>query len=100
MVHNGARAAREGAAGQATVRISVRTNEQGLAIDVRDNGPGVPEPVRPRLFEPFFTTRSAGEGTGLGLAISQGLAESMDGSLEYVGDDGGAVFRVRLPIAS
>ncbi|HVI01738.1 MAG TPA: ATP-binding protein, partial [Enhygromyxa sp.] len=46
--------------------------------------------------EPFFTTRSAGEGTGLGLAISQGLAESMDGSLEYVGDDGGAVFRLRL----
>lgn len=97
LVHNGARAAREHAGERATVRISVREHDDALSIDVRDNGPGVPDDVRPRLFEPFFTTRSAGEGTGLGLAISQGLAESMDGSLEYVGADGGAVFRLRLP---
>ncbi|MFO7566495.1 MAG: ATP-binding protein [Enhygromyxa sp.] len=100
LVHNGARAAREGAGEQARVRISVRKLDDALAIDVRDNGPGVPEEVQPRLFEPFFTTRSAGEGTGLGLAISQGLAESMDGSLEYLGDEGGAVFRLRLPTGS
>jgi two-component system, NtrC family, sensor kinase len=103
LVHNGARAAREGASptggDSPTVRISVRRIDEQLLIDVRDNGPGVPEQVRPHLFEPFFTTRSAGEGTGLGLAISQGLAESMDGSLEYVGDEGGAVFRLRLPTA-
>jgi two-component system NtrC family sensor kinase len=97
LVLNGARAAREGGAERALVRISVRELEGALVIDVRDNGPGVPEAVRPRLFEPFFTTRSAGEGTGLGLAISQGLAESMEGSLEYVGGEGGAVFRLRLP---
>jgi two-component system NtrC family sensor kinase len=97
LVLNGGRAAREGIAEQATVRISVRELEGALVIDVRDNGPGVPEAVQPRLFEPFFTTRSAGEGTGLGLAISQGLAESMDGSLEYVAGDGGATFRLRLP---
>ncbi len=99
LVLNGARAAHEGGAEPATVRVSVRGLADAVAIDVRDNGPGVPEQLRSRLFEPFFTTRSAGEGTGLGLAISQGLAESMDGSLEYVGDasEGGAVFRLQLP---
>jgi two-component system NtrC family sensor kinase len=100
LVLNGARAAREGGAERPLVRISVRELDDALAIDVRDNGLGVPEDVQARLFEPFFTTRSAGEGTGLGLAISQGLAESMAGSLEYVGNDGGAVFRLRLPAQS
>jgi C4-dicarboxylate-specific signal transduction histidine kinase len=61
----------------------------------------VPEQVRPRLFEPFFTTRGAGEGTGLGLAISQGLAEGMDGTLELMADTSdGATFRLQLPIPS
>ena len=106
LVINGAIAAREGVANGVAnggVRLSVRTSEAddgAVVIDVRDNGPGVAADAQSRLFEPFFTTRSAGEGTGLGLAISQGLAESMDGSLEYVGsvdERGGAVFRLRLP---
>jgi two-component system NtrC family sensor kinase len=81
----------------------VYTLDGTLRIDVRDNGAGVPEQVRPRLFEPFFTTRGAGEGTGLGLAISQGLAEGMDGTLELladVADESGAAFRLQLPIPS
>lgn len=109
LVLNGARAAREGGAKSPTVRISVRVGARvsgagdAIMIDVRDNGPGVAEELQSRLFEPFFTTRSAGEGTGLGLAISQGLAESMDGSLGLVGGgdaagEGGAVFRLRLPL--
>jgi signal transduction histidine kinase len=107
LVINAARAAREGEHDEPpTVRIRVRERPEGVTLEVRDNGPGVPEDARPRLFEPFFTTRSAGDGTGLGLAISQGLAERLDGSLSYVGDarepgaDGrtrGAVFRLTLP---
>ena len=103
LVLNGATAAREGEAEQPEVRVRVRALDatQELAIDVRDNGRGIPEEVRARVFEPFFTTRSAGEGTGLGLAISQGLAESMDGSLELVDTRGrGACFRLRIPRAS
>jgi C4-dicarboxylate-specific signal transduction histidine kinase len=75
--------------------------DSALVIDVRDNGAGVPEHVRPRLFEPFFTTRGAGEGTGLGLAISQGLAEGMDGTLELLTEpaiEPGAAFRLQLPV--
>jgi two-component system NtrC family sensor kinase len=101
LVHNGARAAREGGASEPRVELRVHAIEGGLAIDVHDNGAGVPEQVRPRLFEPFFTTRTAGEGTGLGLAISQGLAESMDGTLALLTEPtDGAAFRLRLPLPS
>jgi two-component system NtrC family sensor kinase len=103
LVLNGARAAREGGDGQPRVELRVHTIDGALMIDVHDNGAGVPEHVRPRLFEPFFTTRGAGEGTGLGLAISQGLAEGMDGSLVLIDesvDGSGATFRLRLPIPS
>lgn len=44
-------------------------------VVVADNGPGLPETVRTRLFEPFVTTRPAGQGTGLGLAISLALTD-------------------------
>lgn len=100
LVLNGARAAREGGADDPRVELRVQALDGAAIIDVRDNGAGIPEHVRPRLFEPFFTTRDAGEGTGLGLAISQGLAEGMDGTLTVLGDppDGsGATFRLRLP---
>jgi two-component system NtrC family sensor kinase len=101
LVHNGARAAREGGASEPRVELRVHAMEGALAIDVHDNGAGVPEQVRPRLFEPFFTTRTAGEGTGLGLAISQGLAESMDGTLALLTESNdGAAFRLRLPLPS
>jgi two-component system NtrC family sensor kinase len=99
LVLNGARAAREGGATEPQVEIRVSALDDAVIIDVRDNGMGVPEHVRARLFEPFFTTRDAGEGTGLGLAISQGLAEGMDGALTLLsaGDAGsGAAFRLRL----
>lgn len=100
LVLNGARAAREGGAKEPRVELRVQAFDGAAIIDVRDNGAGIPADVRPRLFEPFFTTRDAGDGTGLGLAISQGLAEGMDGSIKVLDDppDGsGAIFRLRLP---
>ncbi|MCA9682665.1 MAG: HAMP domain-containing protein [Myxococcales bacterium] len=98
LVLNGAQAARESTEAP-KVAVRVRSEASGaVAIEVDDNGPGVSEAVRERLFEPFFTTRAAGQGTGLGLAISQGLAERMEAGLEYVptGDRPGARFRLRF----
>lgn len=87
--------------GGAKLQFSIRNDgDDRIAIEVRDNGPGVPDELRSRIFEPFFTTRAAGEGTGLGLAISAGLAESMGATLRCEEDAsllGGACFVLSVP---
>jgi signal transduction histidine kinase len=67
---------------------------------VEDNGPGVPEGVRERVFEPFFTTRPVGEGLGLGLSICRGIVREHGGEMGVEArEGGGARFWVRLPVA-
>jgi two-component system NtrC family sensor kinase len=69
----------------------------GVALCVRDSGPGVPEAQLGSVFDPFFTTKR-GEGTGLGLSISQTLIQRAGGLISVRNcDDGGAEFRVWLP---
>lgn len=65
-------------------------------ITVSDDGPGLPESVRARLFEPFVTTKPAGQGTGLGLAISQRLAREMGAELLHEPSSRGARFRLNF----
>ncbi|WP_374992479.1 ATP-binding protein [Paraburkholderia sp. SARCC-3016] len=68
-----------------------------LTITVRDNGPGIPADVLPRLFEPFFTTKEMGRGLGLGLAISSSIARDCGGSLAARNvAEGGAAFTLTL----
>ena len=74
----------------------VREDDQAR-LDIIDNGPGVATELLPRLFTPFTTTRP--EGTGLGLALSQRLIERAGGEVAYVSGEGGAHFRVTLPLA-
>lgn len=79
----------------------IRLNPSAMGspeVIVADNGPGLPETVRTRLFEPFVTTKPAGQGTGLGLAISQRLAREMGAELEWVESDGGTRFRLAFPL--
>jgi PAS domain S-box-containing protein len=76
-------------------RANPLTNE--VKIFVRDFGPGVPEGVRDKIFNPFFTTKT--RGTGLGLAIGKKIAEMHRGRIEYTSpEDGGSLFTVILPI--
>jgi len=91
------------AAGVPEPRITIRTGfdpaTNCVRLDVADNGPGVPERLRRRIFEPFYTTKPQGEGTGVGLSFSQGLAEAHGGRLEYLAEPaGGACFRLTLPV--
>jgi signal transduction histidine kinase len=81
--------------------ISVRAFvEDGAAVlRVADDGPGIAPENLGRIFDPFFTTKEVGKGTGLGLAVVFGLVNDMGGSVEAV-NDSGAVFIVRLPLAS
>ncbi|MBY0256034.1 ATP-binding protein [Methylobacterium sp.] len=80
----------------ARVGLRVREAEPGrIAVEVHDNGPGMPEAVRAQVFDAFFTTKS--DGLGLGLAIARGIVEDCGGSLTALDDPaGGTIFRVDL----
>lgn len=81
------------------ITIEVRRTHDALVYEVGDSGSGVPEADQPRLFDPFFTTKAPGAGTGLGLSIAYGIVNDHGGAIEYSArEDGGAFFRVRLPI--
>lgn len=68
-------------------------------VTVTDNGPGIPEHVRDRIFQPFFTTRS--QGTGLGLAIVQKIVVLHNGRITTRNsEDGGACFQITIPSAT
>lgn len=83
------------------VRARIRAEETAAAIDVEDSGPGLPEAIRPRLFEPFVTGRGREgpkPGTGLGLAIVRGILERHGGAVRAGASDlGGARFELRIP---
>jgi len=88
-----------GAGGE--VKVSARVQGANVELSVSDNGPGVAEAVRGRLFEPFATTKEPGKGTGLGLAVCRGLVEAVGGSV--VLDESyrnGARFVVELPVVT
>lgn len=83
--------------------ITLRTRRDGdwCAIDVADNGCGIPPERLHEVFEPFFTTKPVGSGTGLGLSISQSLIDEQGGSLDVESRLGvGTTFTIRVPASS
>ena len=83
-----------------TGKIILRTSrsEEGVKIEVEDNGAGIPEEHLEKVFDPFFTTKEPGKGTGLGLAVCLGLVESLGGSIQIRSADGqGTVVAIGLP---
>jgi two-component system NtrC family sensor kinase len=83
---------------QGRVLIRARRWSDGVAIEVSDNGPGIPPEHHGRIFEPFYTTKAQGSGTGLGLSISQSIVREHGGHISLVGSSSrGTVFRVELP---
>lgn len=79
------------------VRLSASRNGRRVLIHVADNGPGIPEKVRERLFQPFSGSASAG-GSGLGLVISRDLARAHGGDLSLVATGAqGTTFRIEIP---
>jgi two-component system NtrC family sensor kinase len=81
--------------------LSARAKPQRdeFAMEVRDDGPGIPDEILPQIFEPFSTTKEVGKGVGLGLAISQSIVERHRGRIEVDTEAGrGTTFTVTLPI--
>ncbi len=82
------------------VLIEATCDPGWVYLTVEDNGPGVGEGMRERIFDPFVTTKPAGKGTGLGLSVSRQMVRAVGGDLEVSGQPsrlGGACFIVRLP---
>jgi PAS domain S-box-containing protein len=86
--------------GERKLRITTSYRKQkGLVvIKVKDNGPGIPEEIRNRIFEPLFTTKEVGIGTGIGLAVCHRIVETHGGTIAVESPPNeGAAFAVRLP---
>lgn len=80
-----------------TVEVQVSNSKDSVVIRVRDNGPGIKDDLRQKIFEPFYTSRA--QGTGLGLAVVRAVAEAHNGEAWAESDAGkGAVFAMRLPL--
>jgi two-component system NtrC family sensor kinase len=95
---NNARQAIE--AHQPAGRISIVTSVTGdkVRIVIEDNGPGIPKEILPRIFNPFFTTKSIGKGTGLGLSLCYGIIKEHGGYITPMSRTGeGASFTIDLP---
>ncbi|KAF0132060.1 MAG: ATP-binding domain-containing protein [Bacteroidetes bacterium] len=82
-----------------TVTVSTKNLGESIEISVKDNGKGIPEEIKNKIFQPFFTTKPTGEGTGLGLSLSYDIVKAHGGELKVeTKEDLGSVFRFHLPI--
>jgi PAS domain S-box-containing protein len=87
-------------------RITVRISTEGakaarVVVELSDNGVGISEAVRRRIFDPFVTTKPAGEGTGLGLWVCKNIVTAMGGDITVESQPGeGSVFRLTLPASA
>ena len=81
--------------GGGRVKISGRERSDGLELRIEDDGPGVPEVIRRRIFEPLFTTKA--QGSGIGLALCRRIMDAHGGTIELELEGQGATFVVRLP---
>jgi signal transduction histidine kinase len=82
-------------------RIVIRTHSEGdwVAVEIEDDGPGIPPEIQGRIFEPFFTTKPVGAGTGMGLDISYGIiVQKHRGEIQVESTPGRTCFTVRLPV--
>lgn len=82
-----------------TVRVTAdATDQDQLRIVVSDDGPGVPEEARDKVFQPFFTTKTLSKGTGLGLPISYGIVKMHRGRIWFDSEPGCTAFHIELPL--
>ncbi len=82
--------------GAGKIQILARPENDGVRVDVLDDGPGIPDSIRERLFEPFISSGKQG-GTGLGLAIARGIVEAHGGKISLTDSAIGAHFVIQLP---
>lgn len=98
LLSNAAAAIDDAGEGPHEIRVRTHTEDGEAIVEISDTGPGLPEDLGTRIFEPFVTTKAVGEGTGLGLSICRNIVFTMGGSITAKpGYPRGATFRIRLP---
>jgi signal transduction histidine kinase len=90
----------EGIGYEPTVTVSTKKLNNEVEIKVSDNGNGIPKNILDKIYQPFFTTKPAGQGTGLGLSLSYDIIKSHGGEIHVEAKEGeGSDFIVKLPIS-
>jgi signal transduction histidine kinase len=95
LVFNLVRNACEAVSAGGRVAIAVRVDDGRCVIRVADDGPGIPDDVRPRIYEPFFSTKDS--GTGLGMSIVHSLVTAHGGSIDLATGPHGTAFEIAIP---
>ena len=100
VVKNAAEALAEARAGEPTIHVRMRSDGGFARLEIQDNGPGMDEPTRRRVFEPYFSTKAPGEGTGLGLSVAYFIVTQRNGGTITVASTPGqgSEFVIRLPL--
>jgi signal transduction histidine kinase len=80
------------------VSVSTKKNNDNVEIKVADNGSGIPRKILDKIFQPFFTTKPAGQGTGLGLSLGYDIVKAHGGELKVETREGeGSEFIISIP---
>jgi two-component system NtrC family sensor kinase len=88
-----------GAGYEPAVTVSTKKEQGKIIISVEDNGNGIPQGVKDKIFQPFFTTKPTGQGTGLGLSLSYDIVKAHGGELKVTTQEGeGSQFTIYLPL--
>ncbi len=81
------------------VSISTRTLKDKIEVTIADNGHGIPEEIKDKIFQPFFTTKATGQGTGLGLSLSYDIVKAHGGDINVQSKEGeGCTFSLYFPV--
>jgi two-component system NtrC family sensor kinase len=87
--------------GEILIRTKYIAKNNALAVEITDNGPGIPKETLNKIFDPFFTTKEVGKGTGLGLSISYSIVEKLGGRIMVASEPGaGTTFTIYLPVGT
>jgi signal transduction histidine kinase len=81
---------------QPKLTVRTRQGENTVTIEIEDNGSGIPDEMKDKIMEPFFTTKKGTAGTGLGLSITYDIVKAHGGSMEIVSEPGKTVFKIDL----
>lgn len=98
VVTNSKEALIENRVDEAKIKIHCNEDTKAVYIHISDNAGGIKEDILPKIFTPYFSTKSKKNGTGLGLYMTKTIVEeNLDGELSVVNKDDGAMFSIKLP---